>query len=274
MKLPQVQAALKSRRQENTLRVCEPVTLENEIEDREAVVLSTSSEEHTLRLQADGTTAVCEPLKEAVGWPEGAIEIIGQQNQRRIIFADAGDLGDCVCVGECYAFSCLNSLSDIYCTDGNCALGGRCGNSTRSLDSLRLFETEHSGLGVFTTLPVELGVNVAEYCGVLEAYEGRDEANQATVPLKHNSRYSLLLQKRASRRKDKFVYIEPIKFGSITRFVNHSCSPNCQFREVLFRDQVRVVTMTLRPIKANEEITVSYSLRPTVVYVRMQCMQR
>ncbi|KAL3669961.1 Histone-Lysine N-Methyltransferase ash1l [Phytophthora oleae] len=197
--------------------------------------------------------------KKPVLWPSDVVEICGQRNLDGIKFADTGRLGKCTCEGECYAFECMNSLSDTYCVKANCALGGQCGNSTRTFEYLRLFKTVHTGIGVFTTRSIDCGLNIAECCGELEPYEGVNGANEGRVPLKQTTGYSLLLSTRAVRRKDNFVYIEPFKYGNIGRYVNHACEPNCELREVRYRTQVRVVILTLRAIEANEEITVRYA---------------
>ncbi|KAK1929701.1 Variant-silencing SET domain-containing protein [Phytophthora citrophthora] len=197
--------------------------------------------------------------KTSVPWPSDVVEICDQRNLDGIKFADIGILGKCTCEDECYAFECMNSLSDTYCVKANCALGGQCGNSTRTYEYLRLFKTDHTEIGVFTTHSIECGVNITECCGELEPYEGVNRASEGRVPLKQTTGYSLLLSTRAVRRKDNFVFVESLRYGNIGRFVNHSCEPNCELREVRYRTQARVVILTLRVIEANEEITVLYA---------------
>ncbi|KAF1794564.1 SET domain [Phytophthora cactorum] len=180
--------------------------------------------------------------KTAVEWSVDVKKIRGQRNPTGIKLPDAGSLGQCSCTGECYAFQCMNSLSDAYCTT-NCALKGMCGNSTRQLDYIRLFKADRCGLGAFTTKPIECGVNIAEYGGILEVHEGNKQ---------------WLLKTRTQRSKKNFVYLDPVNFGTIGRFVNHSCDPTCTFREGRYRNRVSVVILTKRAIEPNEELTMQY----------------
>jgi hypothetical protein len=196
-----------------------------------------------------------EQLREAVDWPADVVRIKAQMNPNDIQFKALDDYGLCAChdVGDCYRDRCENSQMRVYCTKENCTFGGECGNSPRELDSLRLFRSASMGLGVFTTRPINAGVVVAEYCGVLEAIEGTTD----DVPIKHNSGYSLIHPVKA--RDGKFVYIEPFTHGSISRFLNHSCAANCMFAPAQFADKATILVVSTRFIRANEELTVTYS---------------
>ncbi|KAF4145328.1 SET domain-containing protein [Phytophthora infestans] len=195
--------------------------------------------------------------KEPVEWPPDVTRVYKKKNPNGIRFKNIGNLGKCECIGDCYIDECMNSRSDVYCSKQNCAIQWQCGNSVKECLSLKLFETVRCGLGVYTTDTVEVGTIVGEYCGVLESYRGLDTTSAEPATLKNNTGYSLLLNQRAT--DGQFVYIEAEKTGSIMRFLNHSCNPNCRFREMQYRKQVVVVVVTLRKILPTEELTVSYA---------------
>lgn len=224
---------------------------------------STEGEEAQLTVIESDEDCVAAPIskplqeqpRQAVDWPADVVRIKAQMNPNGILFTALDDYGPCTCleVGDCYRDKCENSQMGVYCTEENCALGGGCGNSPRELESLRLFRSATMGLSVFTTGPVNAGVVVAEYCGMLEAIEG----TTGDVPIKHNTGYSLIHPVKA--RDGKFVYIEPLTHGSIARFLNHSCAANCVFAPAQYADKATVLVVSTRFIRANEELTVTYS---------------
>jgi hypothetical protein len=191
-----------------------------------------------------------------VPWPSSVIRINAQMNPNQVFFTAVGNLGKCNCIGDCYMDVCCNSATDTFCTKKTCNLDGKCSNSLREWRSLELFDAGTRGLGVFTSAAIEVGVIIAEYCGVLEPYEGVIGSNAFQMPLKHNSGYTLLLPVRA---KGKFVYIEAVKFGSIARFVNHSCDANCALRTMQSGRSVTSVLVTTQRILPEEEITITYA---------------
>lgn len=48
--------------------------------------------------------------------------------------------------------------------------------------------------------------------------------------------------------------------GNFTRFINHSCAPNCQFQKFVWLGVERVILVS-RGIEAEREITVDYGDR-------------
>jgi SET domain-containing protein len=57
------------------------------------------------------------------------------------------------------------------------------------------------------------------------------------------------------------VVVDAAPGGSLRRFVNHSCLPNCRFEERQHRATRRMVIVTERQILPGEEITVLYNKR-------------
>ncbi|CAF4552163.1 unnamed protein product, partial [Rotaria magnacalcarata] len=55
------------------------------------------------------------------------------------------------------------------------------------------------------------------------------------------------------------LVIDAYRMGSIARFANHSCSPNCEFQKWTVDGLQRMCMFSLRPIKAGEELTYDYN---------------
>ncbi|KAL3674908.1 hypothetical protein V7S43_000834 [Phytophthora oleae] len=70
--------------------------------------------------------------------------------------------------------------------------------------------------------------------------------------------YVLRLQTKASTTKSKnkqTVYIDAATCGNITRFINHSCQPKCQFMEVRNRRRVKVLVIVVEAVRVGQKVT-------------------
>eukprot|EP00644_Phytophthora_capsici_P004645 jgi/Phyca11/111174/e_gw1.19.489.1 len=188
-------------------------------------------------------------------WPTEVTKITECMNPDNVSFKDIGDYGSCLCVGDCFMDSCSNATGALYCTAESCNLDARCSNAPRSLETLKLFDTDRVGLGVYTCTDLDVGDVIGEYAGVLCEYEPYIEGLPGQR-LKHNTGYTMLLN--AKSRTNKYVYIESLDSGFTTRFISHSCSPNAAFVEVQNRASVKVLVRMIADVKAGAQITVNY----------------
>lgn len=78
-------------------------------------------------------------------------------------------------------------------------------------------------------------------------------ANQA---IKENNGYTLLYGTGSSRKK--FICVEAVTFGSVTRFSSHSCDPNAAFVELQNQSDVKVLIKMIKSVKAGAEMLVHY----------------
>jgi SET domain-containing protein len=97
------------------------------------------------------------------------------------------------------------------------------------------------GKGVFALKNIRKGVRVIEYKGTLRKDDVLLEPGNWYVDL-----FDL---------GNGFV-IDPKKRGNMARFINHSCSPNCES----IMDGDRVFIQSIRAIKAGEELKYDYRL--------------
>lgn len=112
----------------------------------------------------------------------------------------------------------------------------------------RIFDTGKIGFGVITDTPLKKGMCVGQYVGeiiTLEKYSYRVKNDE------HMYGYAL---------KDSFV-IDACNKGNFTRFINHSCKPNCFGQEWVVDGLPVVGIFAMEDIEAGAELTISYDLR-------------
>ncbi|POM60593.1 hypothetical protein PHPALM_30538 [Phytophthora palmivora] len=66
----------------------------------------------------------------------------------------------------------------------------------------------------------------------------------------------------------KFVYIEALKCGTMTRFISHECDPNVAFIEMQNRTTVKVLVVMIKTVKAEPQQTVNYGKQ---IWFRCAC---
>lgn len=101
------------------------------------------------------------------------------------------------------------------------------------------------GYGVRSLFPLSPGDIVTGYAGVVSRHKG--------------GAFTALLTLTMSKRIQRY-YIDAEKRGNITRFINHSCSPNL-IVQTMWVAEWRCPALVLRvgrAIKPNDELTMNY----------------
>jgi uncharacterized protein len=121
--------------------------------------------------------------------------------------------------------------------------------SSRRRDLQPLIEVRAStiqGFGVFARRPIAAGTRIIEYAGeVISEREGDARYDERIMERHH----TVLMALEDGRCIDAAVG------GNESRFINHSCEPNCEAVE----EAGRVWIEALAPIGAGEELTYDYS---------------
>ena len=114
--------------------------------------------------------------------------------------------------------------------------------------SIQVDKSKIHGLGCYATSPIPRGQIVAEYIGELidsaEAVRRNDK--------QHPSYSEYILQVK------KDLFIDAARLGNESRFINHSCDPNC----ILKTMKKRAFIVALRTIAPGEELTYDYMYDP------------
>lgn len=175
----------------------------------------------------------------------------------------------CVCTKEdgC-GEDCLNRSVLYECNDTNCNVGRElCQNRAfqdlqdRTLNKkgsryqigVEVFHTGPRGFGVRSNRCFEPGQIIMEYAGEIITEEECDRRMNEVY--KDNEAYYLM-------SFDQNMILDATT-GSIARFVNHSCSPNCRMIKWIVSGKPRMALFAGdRPIMTGEEMTYDYNFDP------------
>ncbi|KAI5303382.1 fatty-acyl coenzyme A oxidase [Ascosphaera pollenicola] len=162
--------------------------------------------------------------------------------------------------------SCQNRTTLYECNDNNCRLGPEhCRN--RSFDELRrrtkggnkydigvdVFKTEDRGYGVRSNRTFEPGQIIVEYTGEVITQDECEKRMRSVY--KKNQCYYLM-------HLDRNMVIDATR-GSIARFVNHSCEPNCKMEKWTVANKPRMALFAgSNGIMTGEELTYDYNFNP------------
>ncbi|XP_061389860.1 histone-lysine N-methyltransferase SETMAR [Musca vetustissima] len=100
-----------------------------------------------------------------------------------------------------------------------------------------IFSKKFQSYGIITTRDIPMGAFICEYAGELLT------KNEAVIRIRNNNRkrqmnYVLCLKEHlkcqhgTESNKGHITIVDPSKKGNIGRYLNHSCSPNCQIFSV------------------------------------------
>ncbi|KAF4143376.1 SET domain-containing protein [Phytophthora infestans] len=119
----------------------------------------------------------------------------------------------------------------------------------RQVHDVELFASD-IGIGVRAVDTLHVGSTVAPYTGILTNHDYNTDANQ--------HEYVVALQARARGRVKNKLYIDAEEWGTVARFINHSCEPNTEFVEMRHNREVHVMVKATKEINAGVEATVDY----------------
>lgn len=155
-------------------------------------------------------------------------------------------------VRRCDDVSCLNFATYVECS-ASCDAGMYCRNQRlqhpEHFPVLEAFKTEKKGYGVRTKEFIPQLSLVGEYVGeIIDEVELTRRLQ--SVPRQELNFYYLLLAPG--------IYIDARSKGSFTRFVNHSCAPNCKTEKWTVNGEDRIAVSALEDIHPGDELTFDY----------------
>ncbi|KAF7510634.1 hypothetical protein GJ744_006246 [Endocarpon pusillum] len=171
----------------------------------------------------------------------------------------------CMCTQETGCDeNCMNRFMFYECDDGNCNLA-ECSN--RSFQSLaqrskkggkynvgvEVIQTRDRGFGVRSNRTFEPNQIIVEYTGEIITQDECDKRMRTLY--KNNECYYLMLF-------DQNMIIDATR-GSIARFVNHSCEPNCRMEKWTVGGKPRMALFAGdKGIMTGDELTYDYNFDP------------
>lgn len=121
---------------------------------------------------------------------------------------------------------CLNVLTSTECTPEHCPCGDHCKNQRFQhceYVKSKLFKTDGRGWGLMAHQDIKAGQFIIEYCGEVISCKEARRRSQAYEAAGLRDAFIISL--------DRFESIDATRKGSIARFINHSCEPNCETRK-------------------------------------------
>ncbi|XP_063753320.1 histone-lysine N-methyltransferase NSD3 isoform X2 [Eleginops maclovinus] len=150
---------------------------------------------------------------------------------------------------------CLNRMLQYECHPQVCPAGESCENqcfSKRLYVETEVIKTDGRGWGLSTNQALRKGDFVTEYVGeVIDSEECQQRIKRAHE--NHVANFYML-----TLTKDRVIDAGPK--GNSSRFMNHSCSPNCETQKWTVNGDVRIGLFTLCDIEAHTELTFNYNL--------------
>ncbi|XP_076875957.1 histone-lysine N-methyltransferase NSD3 isoform X3 [Brachyhypopomus gauderio] len=174
--------------------------------------------------------------------------------------ADLSEVPRCICrptdERPCGQDSqCLNRMLQYECHPQVCPAGEHCHNQNftkRVYPDTEVFRTSSRGWGLRTKQDLKKGVFVMEYVGeLIDSEECRQRISHAH---KNNVTNFYML----TLTKDRVIDAGPK--GNLSRFMNHSCSPNCETQKWTVNGDIRIGLFTMCDISADTELTFNYNL--------------
>ncbi|CAL1261725.1 unnamed protein product [Larinioides sclopetarius] len=150
---------------------------------------------------------------------------------------------------------CLNRLLMIEC-GSRCPTGEACSNKRfqkRLYAKVQPFKTEKKGWGLKLLEDVPMGNFVIEYVGeVLSRHDFKQRVKQYARE-KSNHYYFMAL------KTDEII--DATNKGNLSRFMNHSCDPNCETQKWTVNGELRIGFFAKRDLKTGEELTFDYQFQ-------------
>ncbi|XP_011926091.1 PREDICTED: histone-lysine N-methyltransferase NSD3 isoform X5 [Cercocebus atys] len=150
---------------------------------------------------------------------------------------------------------CLNRMLQYECHPQVCPAGDRCQNqcfTKRLYPDAEIIKTERRGWGLRTKRSIKKGEFVNEYVGELIDEE------ECRLRIKRAHENSVTNFYMLTVTKDRIIDAGPK--GNYSRFMNHSCNPNCETQKWTVNGDVRVGLFALCDIPAGMELTFNYNL--------------
>ncbi|KAI3386456.1 hypothetical protein SNEBB_011492 [Seison nebaliae] len=165
---------------------------------------------------------------------------------------------DAVC--DCYAtndgicgMSCVNRMLNVECNDENCGCGVDCSNRRfQRFESapIGVVRTEKKGWGVIALEDLTKDSFIMEYVG--EIIDLTEMAKRKLTYQKERIRHHYFMSLTTTQVIDATVY------GNASRYMNHSCDPNCITSKWIVNGESRIAFITKRSITSGEELSFDY----------------
>lgn len=153
----------------------------------------------------------------------------------------------CRCKSKCGS-TCRNRKKMIECVNSNCGVGfDACTNRPIQRGESSKMEKKAcgEGFGLFALETIKTGTFIIEYIGDIISKEAKAARHQA-------KRDAYIFQVNNSGFIDSFT------IGNESRFINHSCNPNCRAEGWTIGGSRRVAIFAIKTITPGDQVTYDY----------------
>ncbi|XP_067335712.1 histone-lysine N-methyltransferase NSD2 isoform X1 [Channa argus] len=150
---------------------------------------------------------------------------------------------------------CLNRMLQYECHPQVCPSGERCCNqdfTKRLYPETKIIKTPGKGWGLISLRDIKKGEFVNEYIGELIDEE------ECRARIKYAQENNITDFYMLTIDKDRIIDAGPK--GNYSRFMNHSCQPNCETQKWTVNGDTRVGLFAVCDIPAGTELTFNYNL--------------
>ncbi|CAJ0951370.1 unnamed protein product [Ranitomeya imitator] len=192
--------------------------------------------------------------------PYKHIKINKPYGKVQVYTADISEIPKCNCKPTSYKpcgldSECLNRMLMYECHPQVCPAGDKCQNQNftkRLYPETKIIKTEGKGWGLIATRDIKKGEFVNEYIGELIDEE------ECMARIRRAQENDIMHFYMLTIDKDRIIDAGPK--GNFSRFMNHSCQPNCETQKWTVNGDTRVGLLAVRDIPAGEELTFNYNL--------------
>lgn len=151
--------------------------------------------------------------------------------------------------------ACLNRAIFMECSAKTCPAKERCSNqrfTKRMYPALEVRNFADKGYGLVALDDLQSGQFVIEYVGEVINSEEFDRRVKTMQTAKEENYYFLTVEPDLT--------IDAGSKGNMSRFINHSCEPNCETQKWTIGETRVIGLFAITDIKAGEELTFNYNL--------------
>ncbi|XP_070698721.1 histone-lysine N-methyltransferase NSD2 [Pempheris klunzingeri] len=178
----------------------------------------------------------------------------------QVYTADISEIPKCNCKPTderpCgFESECLNRMLQYECHPQVCPSGERCCNqdfTKRLYPETKIIKTPGKGWGLVALRDIKKGEFVNEYIGELIDEE------ECRARIKYAQENNITDFYMLTIDKDRIIDAGPK--GNYSRFMNHSCQPNCETQKWTVNGDTRVGLFAVCDIPAGTELTFNYNL--------------
>ena len=247
----------------NLLSYIKDSAVKQQQEIKEDSALSGSNISSTMSMLLDGNVPFCLPMDikdEVYSKPPSYSHIhsnkFGDPSDRPKKISGGEEKEKCKCTGSFCGPDCFNRITNHECTSANCNLGGKdCGN--RAMGKRQFVKCQPKreigkGWGLVTLEDVPKGKLVQEYVGeVINEKEKEERLRLWSIEHPYDPNFYVMALSGG-------YYLDARVYANQSRFINHSCAPNCILMSVNVKGRIRNGIYSLRDIKAGEFLCYDY----------------